>query len=87
MASSANVQAVTNRKFSFKTPVDLRVVYERIAIEKARFRDRDVFAVLQIGLNAAVNHEPIAGIDVAGNRNALSDEQRPRLDPVTEVTG
>ena len=66
MASSANVQAIANRKLAFKTPVDLCIVDESITVEKTSFRNGHVFAVFQVRLNAAVDHEPVAGVDVAG---------------------
>src|SRR5215217_6783576 len=76
LPGAANQQPVTHGKVAFVDAADLGLLDLRLAVgEPARFGDLDRAGLVQGDLDAAIDHQPVAGGDLARQADALADDQ------------
>jgi len=83
VTTGANQQPLADDEITLEPASYLDIVNRGIAIEHAGLGDSHVLAVLQIRFDATLDDEPVAGGDLARQRGAPPDDQRPGLDLIT----
>src|SRR5206468_7189867 len=74
-AGGVDGQAVLDGDLAFEAAADLRRIDLDVALEEAGFGNLDRAAVGQYGLDPALDHEAVAGPDLAGQEDSPADDQ------------
>src|SRR5207248_5857759 len=74
-AARLDQEALADHQIAFETALDLGFLDRGGALEQPRFGDLDVAAVVEVGLDAALDDQLVAGCDLARQGDLAADGQ------------
>src|SRR5690349_17121876 len=79
MTGRTDQQPVSNYKLALKLTADIALFDGGVSLERAVLGDFHLPTIVQFRLQAAFDHQPVAGTDIARDGDALPNEHRARF--------